>query len=75
MLYDPIYSIYDLYEANKADHIKIQDFFTAYVQLELSGEPDIIELDNEASRVVELSFILADNDYKAYAYKVNAEAS
>lgn len=75
LLYDPICSLEELYQANKADHIDVKDFFDAYDQIQLTGHPDLIELDNGNSRVLELPFLLSGKYYKAYAYKIDAQHS
>lgn len=66
-IYPAISSLDGIYEANKSLLLPVEDFFDAYEKLEIVNASQLV-LDQGSTKVLKLTYELADRQYDAYAY-------
>ena len=66
-IYPPISSLDGIYEANKSLMLPVEHFFDAYEKLEILNASQLV-LDQGSTKVLKLTYQLADRQYHAYAY-------
>ena len=69
----PIASLDQIHEANRRMLLPNDTFFTAYEHLEILDAVSLV-LDQGATNVVKISYLLADKKYDAYAYAIKRAA-
>ncbi len=71
---EPIASLDKIHEANRRMLLPIDKFFTAYEHLEILGAVSLV-LDQGATNVVKITYLLAGNEYDAFAYSIGSAES
>ena len=72
-IYPPLTSLDDVYKANEALMIPVEEFFDAYANLKIMGA-SYRKLNESDNTVLEVSFKLASRTYSAYAYSPKKQA-